>query len=331
MRRAAGALAAVAGLVVASSPAGAQKDPLDQARDAARLVPFSARVSVRWLDRGRDRTARLAVEAANGLVRIDGPAPVVAGGSERLVFHNQGWTLVWPGGLYPEASPGVDRKYEVRREPGPLVAERATTLVSLWRRAGGQLRERLAIDQATGLALQREIFDDRGRPVRVVRVDRLDLTARPPLEHPEPQRVQQAGLLVRAAAVTPPYPAPLHLAGGYRRVGAYQRARLVHLLYSDGLHGLSLFTGRGTLANGDPPSGGQPVAVGRARGVRFTWPGGEVVTWKAGGAVNTLVGDSSFDEVLAAARSLPAPRPLPPLALLRYASRRLAEVVTGGR
>ena len=306
--------------------AGAGEGPLEEAGRAAEQVPFSAVVSVQWSDQRGPQTTRMELSAAGGAVRVRGPSAASAGGGQRLLGE-EGWLLSWRDVTAPQATPPIERKYEVTRQPGPVVAGRLTDVVLL--RAAGELRERLAVDRVTGLVLRRELFGSGGRPARVITVERLETgTADRPhtglSRRDRPQRL-------RMAAVPAPYRAPSELAEGYRRVGAYERWGVVHVLYSDGLHGLSLFLRRGSLSGRALASGGQRVRVGRSTGVRYGWPGGEVITWGAGPVVHTLVGDGSFDEVLAAARSLPPPRGLGLLARLNSSCRRVAEVISGGR
>lgn len=319
-------VAAVAGLAVVLAPglpgvgtAGAD-GPVDDAREAARSVPFSARVEVSWVDREGLHTAELGVRAVGGRIRVQGPAGD-GGEGAATVIEDDGQV----GGLL---APALERSYQVVRRDGPLVAGRPTELLLL--RRDGELRERLAIDHATGLVLLREVFGAEGRPVRVVRVLQLDTppVAGPPLgggragDPPRP---------VRLSRLSSRYPAPEALAGGYRRVGAFRHDGSVQLLYSDGLHGLSLFTQPGRLAAGALPAGGAAVWVGPSPGVHYTWPGGEVITWEAGRMVHTLVGDGTASDLLAAAASVPPPGRPSALDRVRATSRLVSELISGGR
>lgn len=289
--------------------------------------PFSARVQVAWVDHAGQHSAVLDVIAVDGVVRIEGPADLPARPGAATVLHTKGWSLLGPAGG-DRIGDDLAGKYDVARAPGPPVADRATTLVSLHHR--GELRERLAVDTATGLVLRREQFDPTGRPVRVVTVLKLDTA--PPAGVVEGVRPPQGGRdAVDVEELPSTYRAPAVLAGAFRQVGAYRHARGVHLLYTDGLHGLSLFTEPGKLARDSLPRGGEVVRLGRATGVRYTWPGGEVVTWESGPMVHTLVGDATAAELLAAARSLPRPGRGSVLARLRGTCRMVAELVTGGR
>ena len=320
-------VAAVAGLAVVVGPglpvigtgAEALVGPVEDAREAARSVPFSARVEVSWVDRDGFHTAELGVRAVGGQIRVQGPDPD-GDGLGATVIEDDGQV----GGLL---APAIERTYELVREDGPYVANRPTDVVLL--RRDGEVRERLAIDEATGLVLLREVFGPEGKPVRVVRVLQLDTA---PVAGPAAGAIRKADApdVLSIARLSSRYRAPASLSGGYRRVGAYRHSRSVQLLYSDGLHGLSLFTQPGRLA-GALPAGGEAVWVGPAAGIHYTWPGGEVITWESGRMVHTLVGDGTTADLLAAAASVPPPGRPSFLDRVRATSRVVAELISGGR
>lgn len=316
-------VAAVAGLAVVLAPGlpGAGADgPVDDAREAARSTPFSARVEVSWVDSEGLHTAELGVRAVGGRIRVQGPAGH-GGEGAAIVIEDDGQV----GGLL---APALERSYQLVRQEGPLVAGRPTEMLLL--RRDGELRERLAIDRATGLVLLREVLGAEGRPVRVVRVLQLDTApvAAPP---PAAGRPADPPRPVRLSRLSSRYPAPEALAGGYLRVGAFRHHGSVQLLYSDGLHGLSLFTQPGRLAAGALPAGGAAVWVGPAPGVHYTWPGGQVITWEADRMLHTLVGDGTAADLLAAAASVPPPGRPSALDRVRATSRLVAELISGGR
>jgi hypothetical protein len=319
-------LVAAAGLVLVAPvlPAvGAESDddrPVDDAREAARRVPFSARVEVSWADKSGFHTAEVGVRAVGGRITVQGVGDDGEDDRATVVEDNGD-----AGGLL---APAVEREYDLVRRKGPVVAGRPTELVLL--RRDGELRERLAIDEATGLLLLREVFDAGGRRVRVVRVLQLDTA---PLPAPSSSATRRADgpSPLRVSSLSSRYRAPDSLAGGYQRVAAYRHSRAVHLLYTDGLHGLSLFSQPGTLSTGELPRGGEPVRVGTAAGVHYTWAGGEVITWEAGSMVHTLVGDGPAADLLAAARSVPRPGRASVLDRVRATSRLVAELISGGR
>jgi hypothetical protein len=70
--------------------------------------------------------------------------------------------------------------------------------------------------------------------------------------------------------------------------------------------------------------------VGPAKGLRFVWAGGQVVLWQAGSAAYTVVGDGGSDDVLSAARSVPAGRSLSTWQQVRQTCGDIVRAVAGG-
>lgn len=327
------AVAVLAALVLAAGttvlPLGAAGSPAGVApAPAARSAAFSATVAVEWVD-GRGRhTTTVDVRAGGGLVRVADASPA----GDESVALGHGWLLVSrsePGAAPGTLPPAVERKYDVERQEGPVVAGRPTTMTVL--RAGGEIRERLAVDETSGLVLRREVFGPDDRPVRTVTVTALD-------DGPAAAVTDDDGgppsggdaVAVDPGELPSLYRNPEELAGGYRRVATFRRDRVVHVLYSDGLHGLSLFLQPGSLSRQGLPAGAAPAEVVGAGALRYTWAGGEIVTWASGPVVRTLVGDAAGAEVLAAAASVP---PTPARSLMervRAACRQVAGVLGAG-
>ena len=306
---------------------------MEDAREAARRVPFSARVEVSWVDRAGLHTAELGVRAVGGSIRVQRPGGVGADGGgvadgSAMVLQTSAASPTAGNGEADLLAPALERKYDVERIAGPTVAGRETNEFVL--RSGGRIREQLAIDKATGLVLRRAVFGAEGKPVRIVTVLQLD-TAPVPEAADSGSGRSEVPRTVRVGSLPSAYRGPEALNGGYRRVAAYRHERLVHLLYTDGLHGMSLFSQPGKLSTGALPPGGDAVRVGAATGVHYTWPGGDVVTWQVGSVVHTMVGDGTSADLLAAARSLPLPGRPSVLTRLRGTSRLVAELVSGGR
>lgn len=301
------------------------QDPLAEAAEATDDVDFSAQVTVRWLDRGRLYETPVEVRSVDGRFHIAGPMEVVVDDSGLPDLRPERWLKVWPRSSAGAHLPDVEEKYDLHRAPGPVIGGRATELWVLT--VGGRLRERLAVDEATGLVLRRQLFGPTGDLAREVVVERLDTGVAPEDGSPPEGKARQLRA-VSPGRLPARYRAPELLAGGYRRVAAYQGHGRVQLLYSDGLHSMSLFVQPGQLSELEHK--GQPVRVGGASGLRYGWPGGEVVVWEAGSMVRLLISDAPTYEVLAAARSVPEPDGLSWAARLRLACRRVAEAVTGG-
>jgi hypothetical protein len=296
MRRAVAAAAAVAVLATMAVPAYAD-DPLQAARDAATGVRFRATVSVQWVDGNGVHDEVVDVRSDQGRVDVAG--------------------LQWSTGalLHPPA-PGP--KYDLRTGPGAGVAGRPTTAVEVF--VNGRLRERLALDRATSLVLERVQFDSTGGPTRVVRIESLsvlppdDIVVPAPVEAPSPLPSR--------------YRAPATLAAGYEQVAAYRRGDIAHVVYSDGLHGLSVFLQPGRLDDGRL-SDVMWVAMGKRTAAVRSWPGGVTVTWEAGGVVYTAVGDGPVEDVVTAAGSMPPPASPSTAARARQRARAVAETLLG--
>lgn len=297
MRRTLVAVLAVATTLVV--PAAAADDPLQGARDAATTLRFRAAVSVQWADADGVHDELVEVHSDQGTVRVGG--------------------LQWSNGaLLQPPAPGP--KYDLRTRPGTVVAGRSTTAVDVF--VSGRLRERLALDAETSLVLERAQFDGTGRPVRVVRIESLLLLP--------PDDVVVPGPADAPTDLPSRYRAPQALAAGYQRVAAYRRGDVVQAVYSDGLHGLSVFLQAGRLDIDAMPGNVMWVALGTRTAAVHTWPGGVTVTWEAGGVVYTAVGDGTVDDVLSAAASMPAPAPPSVGTRVRQRARALAETVLGG-
>jgi hypothetical protein len=112
-------------------------------------------------------------------------------------------------------------------------------------------------------------------------------------------------------------------------VGVLRRQGVVQAEYSDAVHTLSVFEQGGALNVAGLPSAGERVPLGSVRGVRYSWPGGQLVTWQSGPLTYTAVGDGTVSDVLAVASSFPAARPLSVGQRLRLTCRRLLEDLTG--
>src|SRR5205823_5628830 len=247
-----------------------------------------------------------AVTSTNGALRI-GQANVdrlVATHDNQWLLQNGAWALMTAPDFSAKA-PDVARKYTFVAGDPVTIAGREADQMEV--RVRGQVLERLFFDKATCLLLCREQLDDQERVVRVVTFEQLQLgggggsssnKATPP-----------AG--ARAASVKPvskangEYVAPASLSGGYQQVGLLRRPGALQVVYSDGVYSLSVFEQQGRLAGGAMPPGGQPVAVAKAKGMRYAWAGGQILVWQAGPATYTVIGEAATNDVLTAASSLP--------------------------
>jgi hypothetical protein len=321
--------AGLGAVLLCAAPLGpataAPGDPFDRARQAAETASFVGIVQVRWLDGGAEHSERLTVQSSDGVVVVRGGNQVMAApGSGRLVQQeDRGWDLLWSPRLGMAERPDAAGKYHTTEAAGPPVAERPTTTIEVDEH--GLLRERLYLDQQSGLLLKREQFDAAGALTRAVGFDTLVFDPSTPTPAAPSSPADQAPEAVAPQRLGPPGLAPERLAGDYRRLGVYRRPGVAQVLYSDGMYELSVFEQRGRLDRQGLVPGGSPVGVGEVAGWRYPWPGGHVVLWQAGGRVFTVVSDAPLDQVLAAASSLPVPAAGSPSAMDRL--RRLARAV----
>ena len=317
-----------AGLALPAQPS-AGDSVLDQARHAALVTPFEGTVSVQWVDSQGVHSDLLKVTDTGGDIQIDGQGAraMAETDNERLALQSGGWSLVAPGS--PTAygpEPALAPKYQVTTATGLPVAGRPTTLVD-FRTADGSSEERLFVDQGTGLLLRREQQED-SKTVRVVSFESIQIGPTSGLRPPRITKNEQPRQL-SPDQLDAPYRAPQALAAGYQRVGVLEEQHVVQAVYSDGLHGLSVFEQVGQLNAGDLPRPAETVQLGSARGLRYSWPGGDVITWQSGPATYTVVSDGAESEILAAAGSLPHAGSLSTGQRFLSTCRRLVEELTG--
>lgn len=300
-------VAVAVGAVSASAHADGES-PLVRARQAADTLSYTGVLELGWADQhGAWQDTSVDVRGGGGVLRMEGanPARVAATNDARWLFRNGEWDLVASADLLG-AVPAMASKYTLTAGGALGIAGRATHEVVV--RTDGVLSERLYFDDATGLLLGREQLDRQERVVRTVKFREIDIGVAPaPPVRPTKSTDARPRLAQRAAA---PFQAPAELDGGYARVQMLKQKGALQVVYSDGVHSLSVFEQPGKLDRNALPTGGQRVVVGPATGLQFVWAGGQVVLWQAGTAAYTVVGDGGADDVLAAARSVPRGRPL---------------------
>jgi negative regulator of sigma E activity len=249
----------------------------------------------------------------------------MAVGNERLVYTpGDGWHELWPSGLGTAGHPAIDKAYETHATGRGAVAGYDTTVVEI--RKNGVVRERLDLEAATKLVLRRQQYDRRGVVERAFVFDEVrvpDAAVTTPTVPPAPKKDGPASLTPTRVPRSEQVPALL--AGGYRRLGAYQHAGIVQLVYGDGLYDLSLFQQQGRVESSDLPAHRRTVRFEGRSAWQFSWPGGEGLTWAAGRTVYTLVGDVPPDDLVAVARSVPVQQSTSVAHRLRQACRAVVE------
>jgi hypothetical protein len=209
---------------------------------------------------------------------------------------------MWRSATQPDV-PSPSRKWELTLGDGPLIAGRPTRQVDAADRDEGRVRERLYFDESTGLLLRREQLDRRGDTVRAVGFVSIDEAAGAffgvvPAEAPRAPQRAAARQPQSIESVSAPFRAPSTVGDGFRLAGRYRDADdTVHLFYSDGLFGVSVFEQEGELDSSALPAGGQARTVAGHDGRRYRTPAGVVTIWESDEVVYTAVGDAPDDQL----------------------------------
>lgn len=243
-----------------------------------------------------------------------------------MVDHRQGWLAPLPAadtGRPEDAVNALERKYEVALAGEERLLDRPSTRLDVHRRVDGSLRERLWVDDDSGLVLRRESFEGADQRLRLMAYLSLDLRGGPvaratdrttrgqPSErlHRRSQEVSAVDGTSLSALRRAGWTVPPELPGGYEPVGVYAvdgaDGQPLQVVYRDGLYVMSLFQQRGRPDWASLPDGAQP-----AEGLdwsAYEWPGAvpRRLVWEASGTTFSLVGDAPPEEFMAIAESLP--------------------------
>lgn len=364
MRHAVAAVAPVVavGLVLAASPpagrlvhaerGGAHDTPalpgsgwgavMDRAIEASRGSAYEGRlVIVAFDEHGPTVTEVDVVQGPDGAMRV-GRAEAWMVGRDRddaFFFRREAGHLLRFGNV---ERIGFDRgeltrKYDVRRTGVEVLPSGPATVLAVRERGGVHDRERLFVDDATGIVVRRETFAADGAPRRVVAFTELRV-AEPGTAGlavaPTPglaavdggagQSVSDEGLRILGEVG---WAAPAELPAGFRLRRGYAlpqpAASSLHLVYSDGLYTLSIYQQVGLLDTDAVAGARSHVADGRHV---WRWPGSEPerLVWSDGGRTYTAVSDAPVDALLPALAGLPGE---PPPALDQRLGRGLHRVV----
>jgi sigma-E factor negative regulatory protein RseB len=319
------------GPVPLAARAANDRDPLDEARKAAEETPFSGSVTLQWREASVLHQDELTVKGAHGALLAQGERSAMAVGTERFVYSSgDGWQELWPSGLASAGRPSLTDVYELRAAGAGRVAGYTTDAIEVLK--GGIVRESLDLEANTKLILRRRQYDARGALERSFTFDQIEIgdsSMMPPTTPSAPKKAGPKPLHARDVPSSEKEPA--NLAGGYQRLGVYQQAGAVQMIYSDGLYDLSLFQEEGGLDTSDLPAQRRTVRLAGHQAWAFSWPGGEGVVWAAGRTVYTLVGDVPPDDLATVAASVPVHRSTSVAHRLRQACRALVESFTGRR
>ena len=300
---------------------------LDRAATSGRDTPHQGEIL--WIIQAEGETHVVKVDVdqsgAGLTVRTPGQSTVrLSRDGGGLADYEEGWFMPLPAARRVPTVPSeaMAEKYEVEVVGSARLLDRPATRVEVSLRDQGTLRERLWLDDATGLLLRRESYDGDDLLRMAVYVS-LDLSPPPERAEPPPEIVRLEQRTQDVEAVQPVHFGALRQAGwavpevlgdGYRAAGAYalsgRGGSPLQLVYADGLYTVSLFQQRGRADLSTLPPGAEPAEGlgGRA----FEWPGAvpSRLVWEAGGTTYSLVGDAPPEEFRAMAGALPqAERP----------------------
>lgn len=329
----------VPGLVAGPTDGPAEED--DHARAVLqRAAQANAELSytgetlwVTWVD-GAPSMSMFEVSSDRGALTVTAAeryTPRLTDDGSGMDDHVGGWTLPLPP-VDPAAGSmaGLDDKYDVELDGAQDLLDRRCVRLEIVRRADDLLRERLWVDEETGLLLRRETFDVDGERARMAVYLALDLD---PAELPRTtdragrseERVadhDQTSTAVGARGIDAlrqgGWTVPAELPGGYLPRGSFTASSAaglssdtaaLQLVYGDGLYTVSLFQ-----QPGSPDWTSLPPGAQHADGLDFVayeWPGAvpQRLVWEARGSTWSLVGDAPRDEFAVIAAALPHHEP----------------------
>jgi sigma-E factor negative regulatory protein RseB len=353
------ALISVGGAALAVEEAAGWRDLLVRADRVGRSLPFTGEALwISWVD-GESHVTVSSVRSGSGAFSVQ-PAdrfrqPIAGEGSEVETREgadggsqgggsqgggsqgggSQDWLMPVPAvdaEGFAETLDDLAGKYRIEIGGSEPIMDRAATALEIHRRDDGSLRERLWVDDESGLLVRRETYDGGTHPIRLAAYLSLDLNPRNTREDREPA-ADRAGRSDDPAA-PPPAPdetvgprgldalreagwtVPDALPGGYEPSGVYVlkagESQPLQVVYGDGLYTVSVFQQPGSPDWESLPAGAEPVeGLGWKA---YEWPGAvpSRLLWEASGTTFSLVGDAPPDEFLAIAQALPRPE-APPL------------------
>ena len=262
-------------------------------RDAAADLDFTGVATVTWTSPTGKQSARVQVSDVGGAISVsaaDGNT-VVDEGRRTYLRDELGWT-----GLVVEPTardlPEPDMRWALATDGTRTVAGRPAAVV-LARRPGGDPAQRLAVDDATGLLLAREVLGPDGRVERSVRFSSIDVGARGSHAVSPPADVHGKSA-EKLTSVPDGYRAPAAPAG-FELVTRSRHSDGVLLFYSDGMFTASVFEQQGDLDWGALPSGGTDTQLADTRTRTYDEASGDVAVWERNGLVYTCVTDAPSD------------------------------------
>jgi hypothetical protein len=302
-------------LLAGSVSSAAEVDPgvevLESARARAEARDYSGVLRVEWYDGDQALRARVLVRHEGDVLEMGDERRAIVAGTDGVVAGDQVWTM-GAATLAVRRGPSASEKYRIQVGARVVLGGRPAQLLEARRRSDGTVAQRMLIDDATGLVVQREIYERDGTLVQSLAFERL-------WEDPDVAGLTVADATPSAsrgdgATVTPvedlraPLRDPGGVGDGFELVGRWTLpGGVAQPLYSDGLIGVSVFEQPGRLDWDALPSGGQSTSVAGHPAVRYALPTGPAVIWERDGVVFTAVGAAASHELAAIGAGVSSP------------------------
>lgn len=246
-------------------------------------------------------------------------------------------TLMWLGDTESNgfSLERLEHNYDVFATGTARVDTGVARVVEIRERGSRTPRERLYVDERSGLLVRRETFDARGRPVRLTAFTVLEPS---PLglpavgeDWPRVVRTINAGISPRSLSIlrsvgwiVPDGLPPRFTLVEASAMGGEAQDSVLHLLFTDGLYSLSVYEQSGRLdARALEAEGAETARLGDVRVYRRKGSEPATYLWNGNGMTFTAVSDAPSD--LLAASLAPFPRDPPP-SLARRLRRGLVRV-----
>lgn len=274
-----------------------------QMRSASGQTDFSGVVDVTWRTAsGKREHATVDVHSSDGVLEVSsGGRLVLDEDGQTFVKDELGWSST-PEEPDPQRRPAPDAQWKLTLRPTSLQDRAATVVVAS--RADGTVAQRLVIDDATHLLLQREVVARDGTVERSFRFVSLDLDPAAAAAGLAATPSTPARTAKALDSVPDGYRAPDRSGAGYVLVSKSQHTGGIQLVYTDGLFSMSVLEQRGELDWDALPDGGTDTSVGGTRARRYTQAMGTVVIWERDGVVFTCASDAPDDVFTAALAGL---------------------------
>ncbi len=307
--------------VTAPDPGDPWREVMERAIDASRASAYEGRLAIVTFGEAGPTFAEVDIaQGSEGGMRVGRAETWMVGRAEQEVFfRSRAGNLLNFGNverLEFDLETLLD-KYLVHR--GETMDLRTGPAIPLGIREhdAEHDRERLYVDEATGLVVRRDTFSAGGEPRRVVAFTELEVVelsvTRPRDEAGAARGASRAvsdeglGILGRTG-----WAVPETLPGGFALRSGYalpeSDGASLHLVYTDGLYTISIYEQFGRLDR-DSVAGATEVTTGDLHVWR--WPGSEPerAVWSGGELTFTAISDAPVDTVLAAAAGLPGDTP----------------------